>query len=135
VFLAADIFGYVCWNTNDTGIGQQLEAIAAQVDYLSPMLYPSGYTWGIPGVRNPVANPYAIVRNSLAEAQRRLGISPKRFRPWLQAFKDYAFDRRAFDADEVAVQVRAAQDFGSDGWMLWNAHNIYSQACPAAGGP
>lgn len=132
VFLAADIFGYVCWNTNDTGIGQQLELMAAQVDYLSPMLYPSGYTWGIPGVRNPVANPYAIVRNSLTEARRRLGISPKRFRPWLQAFKDYAFDRRAFDKDEVIAQIRAARDFGSDGWMLWNARNIYAQACPAA---
>jgi hypothetical protein len=39
--LAADIFGYVCWNTGDTRIGQQLERIAQAVDYISPMLYPS----------------------------------------------------------------------------------------------
>ena len=128
VFVAADIFGYVCWNTDDTGIGQRLEEIAPHVDYLSPMLYPSGYQYGIPGVKNPVANSYAIVHGSLAEAQRRLKISPKRFRPWLQAFKDYAFDYRAFDADEVALQVRAAEDFGSNGWMLWNANNVYSAA-------
>ena len=128
VFTAADIFGYVSWNTDDTGIGQRLEDIAPHVDYLSPMLYPSGFRWGIPGVKNPVADPYAIVHGSLAEAQRRLGISPKRFRPWLQAFRDYAFDRRSFGADEVANQIRAAQDFGSDGWMLWNAHNIYTDA-------
>jgi hypothetical protein len=25
VFLAADIFGYVCWNVDDTRIGQKLE--------------------------------------------------------------------------------------------------------------
>jgi hypothetical protein len=128
VFLAADIFGYVCWNLNDTGIGQSLEAIAPQVDYLSPMLYPSGFQCGIPGVKNPVANAYAIVRGSLEEAQRRLKISPKRFRPWLQSFRDYAFDRRAFDADEVARQTQAASDFGSDGWMLWNARNTYFDA-------
>ncbi|SDD80245.1 hypothetical protein SAMN05444678_12311 [Sphingomonas sp. YR710] len=128
VFIAADIFGYVCWNRDDTGIGQRLEAIAPHVDYLSPMLYPSGYRYGIPGIKNPVANSYAIVHGSLAEAQRRLGGSPKRFRPWLQAFRDYAFDRRSFDADEVALQIRASQDFDSDGWMLWNANNVYFTA-------
>lgn len=125
-YLAADIFGYTCWNRNDTGIGQEIEAIAPNVDYLAPMLYPSGFQFGIPGVRNPVANAYAIVRDSLNEAQARLKVSPKRFRPWLQAFRDYAFDRRAFDAVEVADQIRAAKDFGSDGWMLWNAGNVYT---------
>lgn len=126
-YLAADIFGYTCWNRSDTGIGQEIEAIAPNVDYLSPMLYPSGFQFGIPGVRNPVGNAYAIVRNSLDEAQARLKVSPKHFRPWLQAFRDYAFDRRRFDADEIAKQVKAAEDFGSDGWMLWNASNIYPE--------
>jgi hypothetical protein len=135
VYLAADIFGYVCWNEGDTGIGQALEAIAPNVDYLSPMLYPSGFQFGIRGVRNPVANSYVIVRQSLAEAQMRLKIPPTRFRPWLQAFRDYAFDRRRFDADEVAKQIRAAEDFGSDGWMLWNASNVYSRAGLAARAP
>jgi hypothetical protein len=126
VFLTADVFGYVCWNQNDTGIGQRLEDVAPNVDYLSPMLYPSGFKFGIPGVKNPVANAYAIVRDSLAQARGRLKVSPKRFRPWLQAFRDYAFDRRLFAASEVADQIRAASDFGSDGWMLWNAGNTYS---------
>lgn len=128
VFTAADIFGYVCWNLDDSGIGQRLEDIAPRVDYLSPMLYPSGYRFGIPGVSNPVADSYAVVHGSLTEARRRLGGSSKRFRPWLQAFRDYAFDRRAFDADEVARQIGAAQDFGADGWMLWNANNVYTDA-------
>ena len=126
VYLAVDIFGYVCWNLDDTGIGQRLEEIAPNVDYLSPMLYPSGFQFGIPGYRNPVSHSYEIVRHSLEQARQRLKISPLRFRPWLQAFKDYAFDHRLFDADEVAAQIRAAKDFGSDGWMLWNPHNVYS---------
>jgi hypothetical protein len=126
VYLAADIFGYVCWNENDTGIGQRLEELMPLVDYLSPMLYPSGFQFGIPGYSNPVAHPYEIVRLSLEQARVRTGVSPRRFRPWLQAFRDYAFDRRVFDADEVAAQIRAATEFGSDGWMLWDPRNIYS---------
>ena len=96
------------------------------VDYLSPMLYPSGFQFGIPGYTNPVLHPYEIVRLSLERARARLGVAPVRFRPWLQAFKDYAFDRRVFDADEVAAQIRAATEFGTDGWMLWNPRNDYA---------
>jgi hypothetical protein len=125
VYLAADIFGYVGWNLNDTGIGQRLEEIMPLVDYLSPMLYPSGFKYGIPGYPNPMTHPYEVVRLSLEHARARLGVAPIRFRPWLQAFKDYAFDRRTFDADEVAAQIRGAADFGSDGWMLWNPRNTY----------
>jgi hypothetical protein len=125
VYLAVDIFGYVCWNENDTGIGQQLEDIIKIVDYISPMLYPSCFQYGIPGYTNPVAYPYEIIHNTLENAQKRLNVSPKHFRPWLQAFKDYAFDRRAFDAEEVNAQIRAAEDFGTDGWMLWNPRNSY----------
>lgn len=125
VFLAVDIFGYVCWNTNDTGIGQQLEHIAKLVDYLSPMVYPSGFKYGIPGCQEPVSHSYEIVHDTLDNARKRAQISPKRFRPWLQAFKDYAFDRRAYGPAEIAEQTRAAKEFGSDGWMLWNPRNRY----------
>jgi hypothetical protein len=127
VFLAADIFGYVCWNLDDTRIGQQLNDIADIADFISPMLYPSGYRYGIPGYRNPVANVYQIVRLSLLQAQRRTGLPPVRFRPWLQAFRDYAFDRRRFGAEEIHQQIDAADRFGSDGWMLWNPNNRYSE--------
>jgi hypothetical protein len=128
VFVAADIFGYVCWNLNDTDIGQKLDPIAAAVDYLAPMLYPSGFQFGIPGYRNPVQNPYEIVYLSLKKAQERLKISPVRFRPWLQAFKDYAFDRRQFNGKELRDQISAAEKFGSQGWMLWNPGNQYTAA-------
>ena len=126
VFVAADIFGYVCWNYNDTKIGQKLEAMVTPVDYLSPMLYPSGYQFGIPGYRNPVANPYEIVYLSLKKAQERTNLPSIRFRPWLQSFRDYAFDRRVFNGKEIREQISAADKFGSQGWMLWNPGNVYS---------
>jgi len=126
VFLAADIFGYVCWNFNDTTIGQRLEDIAPLVDYLSPMLYPSGFQYGIPGYRFSVAHPYEIVYLSLKRAKERTHLPSNRFRPWLQAFRDYAFDGRYFTGAEVREQINAAEEFGSDGWMLWNPSNVYS---------
>lgn len=128
VFLAADVFGYVCWNFDDTKIGQKLENFAPILDYLSPMLYPSGFQYGIPGYRNPVAYPYEIVYLSLKKAQERTHLPSVRFRPWLQAFRDYAFDGRHFKGKEIRDQINAAEKFGSHGWMLWNPQNIYSPA-------
>jgi len=90
------------------------------------MLYPSGFQFGIPGYRNPVQNPHEIVYLSLKKAQERTNVSSLRFRPWLQAFKDYAFDRRPFSGKEIRDQISAADKFGSQGWMLWNPGNYYS---------
>ena len=129
VFLSVDVFGYTLWNKNDTGIGQQLEEIAAVVDYVCPMLYPSGFQYGIPGHRNPVATGddiYSTVKLSLDEAIRRTKKSPKHFRPWIQGFRDYGFNRRAFAAPEVALQRKAAADASASGWALWNARNDYT---------
>ncbi len=128
VFVAADLFGYIAWNQNDTDIGQTLAGTVPHLDYLCPMLYPSGFQFGIPGYRNPVANSYKIVNLTLKRAGERSGISPLRYRPWLQSFKDYAFDRRKFGAGEIGDQIKAAEDFGSSGWLLWNPRNVYSDA-------
>ncbi len=128
VFVAADIFGYVSWNTNDTFIGQKLENLHPQLDYLSPMLYPSGFQFGIPNYRDPVVNAYEIIGLTLKRAADRTAIQPTRFRPWLQSFKDYAFDRRQFGATEIRRQIDASEKFGSGGWMLWNPRNSYSKA-------
>lgn len=128
VFISADIFGYVCWNLDDTAIGQQIELLGEPLDYISPMLYPSGFTWGLPGLANPVTDPGQIVRRSLAEAMKRTHLPGVRFRPWLQAFRDYAFDRRLLDAATISAQVNAADAAGTDGWMLWNPRNHYDAA-------
>jgi len=126
VFLAADLFGYVTWNFNDTFIGQKLENLVPILDYFSPMLYPSGFKFGIPGYRVPVSHSYEIIYLTLKRGQERTRLQPVRFRPWLQAFKDYAFDRRQFTGKEIKEQIDAAEKFGSHGWMLWNPRNIYT---------
>ena len=125
VFLAADIFGYASWNTDDTQIGQKLKNLAEDLDYMSLMLYPSGFQFGIPGYLNPLQHPHEIVYLSLEKAKQRTGLPAVRFRPWLQAFRDYAFDKRRFQDEQIRAQIDAADTFGSNGWMLWNPHNIY----------
>lgn len=126
VFVAADIFGYVLWNTDDTAIGQQLERLTESLDYICPMLYPSGFKWGIPNYRNPLEHPYDIVYRSLQRARQRTGLDGARFRPWLQGFSDYAFDRRPFGAAEVQAQIDGAAAAQASGWMLWNPRNRYA---------
>jgi hypothetical protein len=125
VFLSADNFGYVAWNLNDTGIGQSFDDIGKVVDYISPMLYPSGFRYGIPGVRNPLDDPYRIVYASLEKAKQRTGFSGVVFRPWLQAFADYAFDHRQFGKPQLHQQIKAAEDAGAQGWLLWQPRNVY----------
>ncbi len=125
VMVAADIFGYVLWNLDDTGIGQKIGPAIQAVDVVSPMLYPSGYHLGIPNYRNPVQHPYEIVYLSLKRAQERTGVSPRRFRPWLQAFRDYAFRGGDFKEERMRIQIKASDDFGASGWMFWNPRNIY----------
>lgn len=124
--LAVDVFGYVAFNLDDTGIGQRLEEMAPLVDVLCPMAYPSAYHLGIPGYRNPVANPYAIVFETVRRARERTARGAVEVRPWIQDFRDYAFDRRVFRAPELGAQMRGAIDAGATGWMLWNPQNRYT---------
>jgi len=125
-FLSAAIFGYTAWNPGDVGIGQKIESVGKHVDFLSPMLYPSGFSFGIPGHKNPMLAQYETVYKSLDKSIKRSGLDPIRFRPWLQSFRDYAFDRRQFGLDEVKVQIEATNDSKSGGWYLWNPRNSYT---------
>ncbi len=81
VYLSANIFGYICWHPEDGKIGQRLVDMASRVDYLAPMLYPSGFLRGIPGYRNPVEHPYEIIAKSLQQAVKFSGLSAIHFRP------------------------------------------------------
>jgi len=125
-YVAADLFGYTAFNENDTDIGQRIEELAPHLDYICPMVYPSGYHVGIPGFRNPVQNSYAVVRESVRLIRKRAAHTPARVRPWLQDFRDYAFDRRIFGVSEIRDQIRGADEGGGSGWMLWNPRNDYT---------
>ncbi len=102
--------------------------MAREADYICPMLYPSAFQVGIPGYPNPVLHAYPTVYLSLRRAEKRTALPPVHFRPWLQAFRDFAFGGKPFDARKILEQIAAARAFGSDGWMFWNPHHLHTTA-------
>ncbi len=133
VKVSADIFGYTSWVADDLGIGQHIEVIAPYVDVLSPMVYPSTYASGLPGedpkYRNAIAYPYEIVNKSTERSVRRAkAVNPNiEIRPWIQDFKDYAFDYRRYTPYEIRRQMDAARDGGGRGWLLWDPAVQYTK--------
>jgi hypothetical protein len=73
-----------------------------------------------------VRNPYAVVHESVRLIRKRSNGLPVQVRPWLQDFKDYAFDKRIFGVPEIRAQIKGADDAGGVGWMLWNPRNDYT---------
>ena len=83
--LSADTFGYILTNKQDGGIGQNLETIVENVDFISPMVYPSHYTNGSFGYQNPNEHPYEVITAALTDALDR-GVDKDKIRPFLQGF-------------------------------------------------
>lgn len=126
VYTSVDTYGYVCWNEHDTNIGHTIGTLSKYSDYISPMLYPSGFGPGIMGFKDPTDHPYEIINASINEALKKSNISAARLRPWLQSFKDYGFDRKFFRSKEVSEQIKGAEDALCSGWMLWNPSSRFS---------
>ena len=126
VYTSVDTYGYVCWNDNDTNIGHTIESLSKHADYIAPMLYPSGFGVGILGYQDPTDHPYEIINASINEALTKSDVPASRFRPWLQSFKDYGFDRKFFRSKEVSAQIKGAEHAACSGWMLWNPSSRFS---------
>jgi hypothetical protein len=122
-YLSVDLFGLTALVSDDLGIGQRIELIAREVDYISLMLYPSHYHKPEYGIADPEADPYKTVSVSLRDAKRRIKGTGAKLRPWLQDFTL----RTPYTPVEVRAQIEAVQDQGIDEWLLWNARNRYTE--------
>ncbi len=121
--LAVDIFGLTMWDDGDGGIGQNFAAIAPLVDVVCPMIYPSHFYPGDLGLDIPNNHPYEVIYSSLVNGAAKVPDAAYKLRPWLQDFS-YGEGIEYGDA-EVAAQIKAADDFGGNGWMLWSPSNEY----------
>jgi hypothetical protein len=122
-YISADLFGLVALVIDDLGIGQKLELIAREVDYVSLMLYPSHYHKPEYGIPDPEREPYKTVALSLRDAKERIAGTRAKLRPWLQDFTL----RVPYTPAEVRAQIQAVEDLGIDEWILWNARNRYTE--------
>lgn len=121
---SADVFGYTTVVEHDLGIGQTLTDVAEQVDYLSPMIYPSHWPQGsihVPG--HPNEYPYQTVNISMSSAIAQLDGNKLQLRPWLQDFAIYGL--RGYGQQDVYAQIAALRDLGINSWMLWSFTNWY----------
>jgi len=137
VTLSADIFGIVCVSPGDReDIGQYLELIGKELDYISPMTYPSLYARGqiVNGIKfpNPDLEPYAVVYNTLLMAKDRLSkVEEYRadIRPYLQAYTASwlpAEAHQTYAAEHYRQQIQAVYDAGYEQWIFWDANNKYN---------
>jgi hypothetical protein len=77
-------------------------------------------------VRNPVENPYEIVKETVRLTRKRIASTTTQVRPWIQDFRDYAYDKRIFGVREIRAQIRGSDEGGGTGFMLWNPRNDYT---------
>ena len=127
VFISVDTYGNICWAKDDNGIGQTVESLATHADYLAPMLYPSGFSRGSFCFDYPSEYPYEVIYRSVKTIQDRIPSS--RVRPWLQYFKDYTKRRKDYKREEIQAQIKATEDIGTNGWMMWSPSSKYSLEC------
>ncbi|MDB3983404.1 putative glycoside hydrolase [Acidimicrobiia bacterium] len=113
--LSADTFGYILTNKQDGGIGQNLETIVENVDFISPMVYPSHYSNGSFGYDNPNKYPYEVITAALTDALER-GVNKDKVRPYLQGFWH--------SNEDIKNNIKAASDLEMD-WLIWNILSVY----------
>lgn len=140
--ISADVYGIIFESPADTeGIGQYLEKVGENIDYISPMVYPSHYAYGqiVNKVRfdAPDLEPYGVVYNTLAKGKERLSkVSNYKatVRPYLQDFnapwlkpKNGKKMYQEYGAVQVKEQIKAVYDAGYEEWIFWDPNNTYHE--------
>ncbi len=133
VRVSVDIFGYAASVPAAEGIGQDFAKISENVDVISPMVYPSHYTTGWFGVKDPDKNPYATIKGSMEDTLKKLDPLKEQkpiIRPWIQDFTASWLGSGhyvKYGKQQVDDQIRAMKDMGVDEYLLWNATNRYTE--------
>lgn len=124
--LSADLFGLTTSASGDLGIGQKLEDALPYFDSVYPMVYPSHFAKGFDGFPKPAERPYEVIQSSMKSAVAKAiaaSSSPEKIKPWLQAFDLGAI----YTPEMVHSQVKAVEESGLSGYLLWNAGSIYDE--------
>ncbi|MDQ2826039.1 MAG: hypothetical protein M3Y04_03590 [Actinomycetota bacterium] len=121
VYQGAAVFGIAA--DSPEVVGQDIPRMSRNVDYLSPMLYPSHWTNGEYNVKNPNKQPADIIKASLADFQAKMSGTGTAVMPWLQDFSLGV----PYGPAEVRAQIDAAASLGVGDWLLWNANVTYTK--------
>ena len=134
VKVSADVFGTVIDNETDAEIvGQDYQAMARNLDYICPMIYPSHYRDGVYGIEHPDLQPYETIRGAMEASREILAGIPEgerraQVRPWLQDFTaSWLGSYQSYGADQIRQQIQAVYDSEATEWILWNAKCSYTE--------
>lgn len=128
VYISADVYGQIGSVQDDMALGQYWEAVSSEVDYISPMMYPSHYGKGVYGLSVPDANPYKTIYYSTKDSINRNNNidNPAIIRPWIQAFTaKWVKGHIKYGPEEIKEQIKALSDLGIDEYILWSPTNKY----------
>ena len=126
-YVAADVFGTVIDNEIDQAIvGQDYVQMAAHLDYICPMVYPSHYHNGSYGIAVPDAEPYRTINAAASASVQALDAVPEEnrahVRMWLQSFTaSWVSGYINYGPQQIRDQIKGAYDAGYEEWILWNA--------------
>ncbi len=126
-WISLDMFGLVMekHGEDDMGIGQRLADAVNEVDYISPMMYPSHYPSGHLGLTNPADYPATVFEHGMKLGVPNFVGKRAKVRPWIQAFNLGA----VYDADKIRAQIGEIEKYPDNaGWLMWNASNRYTSA-------
>jgi len=129
VFISVDLFGLTASKQGEMGIGQRVSDIAKEVDYISPMVYPSHYNPGEYNIKSPENNPGDTVKKSLEDFKKKIKGTHAKLRPWLQDFSL----RVTYTADMVRRQIDATENLGIHEWLLWDPDCTYTESALKTG--
>lgn len=131
VYVAADVFGTVIDNETDQKIvGQDYAKMAAHLDYICPMIYPSHYYSGSYGISVPDAEPYRTIYEASSASVKALDTVPEeeraKVRVWLQSFTaKWVEGHISYGPAQIRAQIKGAYHAGYEEWILWNASMNY----------
>lgn len=74
IYMSADVFGDVVRLAGDPGIGQTFEKTLPYFDAVAPMVYPSHFSPGSYGMKNPDTAPKEIMQGIARDTNKRFGI-------------------------------------------------------------
>jgi hypothetical protein len=126
VALSLDFFGVAATGTQDDiqYLGQHIPTVAPAADAISLMSYPSHYSRGWMGFKEPGEHPEIIgMSNEAALKQLKPTGAKTIFRTWLQAFP---LRSPNYGSAYVVAEAKSAESSGGVGWLMWSPACEYS---------
>lgn len=109
IILSADLFGYAAIRAGDVGIGQRLDDMGDNFDYLSFMVYPSHYYSGLRLPADPLNN-LPAVNFTFAQARQNPGVVVERS---LHLARDFLDGKLATSSSISIVSASSSLEFAS----------------------